>query len=151
MSNDIKNKKKIIFHMYRTIKRRFEVGNIKLVTAINTIGTIISLFIVLWIFSVVSEFETRPNIENIPLYFSQELLRGVGSHGLISSLIMAIYILGSQNEKQRGYYLCFTLASLWLIFTTKSIWPSLLLGCCIGLFLPEKDCLLSSSKKFPDL
>jgi hypothetical protein len=138
--------------MYRTIKRRFEVGNIKLVTAINTIGTMISLFIVLWIFSVVSEFETKPRVENIASHFSQELLRGVSSHGFITSIASSIYILSqNENEKLSGYYLCLTLGSLWLLFTTQSIWPSLLVGCCIGLFLPQKDSLPLDSKQFPDL
>ncbi len=138
--------------MYRTIKRRFDIGNIKLVTSINTVGTIISLFIVLWIFSVVSEFETKPNMENIASHFSQELLRGVSSHGPITSLASSMYILfQNKNEKLRGFYACLTLGSLWLLFTTKSIWPSLLLGCCIGLFLPQMDYRPSESMKFPDL
>ena len=138
--------------MYKTIKGRFQIGNIKLVTVINTIGTIISLFIVLWIFSVVSEFEIKPRIENIPSHFSQELFKGICSHGFISSILSSLYILlRNQNEKLGGYYLCLTMGSLWLIFTTKSIWPSLLLGCCIGLFLPQIEYQPSESMKFPDL
>ncbi len=136
--------------MYRTIKRRFEIGNIKLVTTINTLGTIISLFIVLWIFRLVSEFETKPSIKNISSHFSKELFRGISSHGPITTIISSIYILWkNQNEKLGEYYLCHTLASLWLLFTTNSIYPSLLLGCCIGLFL--EDSPLSNSKQFPDL
>jgi hypothetical protein len=141
--------------MYRTIKRRFEVGNIKLVTAINTAGTIITLFISLWIFSFVSEIKLETNLENMASQVSQELLRGVSTHGFISSIASTLYLFRNQNEKLYLYYLFLSIGSIWLLFTTKSIWPSLLLGLMIGPFLPQKDYLLLSSTKcstnYPDL
>jgi hypothetical protein len=137
--------------MYRTIKRRLGVGNITLVTAINTVGTIISLFIILWIFSIVSEIKLETNPSNVPYYCSQELFRGISSHGFLSSLLSTIYLSSKQHEKLRHFYLFLTIGSLWLLFTTKSIWPSLLLGCCMGLFLPRMDSPLLDSIQYPDL
>jgi hypothetical protein len=137
--------------MYRTIKRRFESGNVKLVTVINTAGTIISLFIVLWIYCFIHDTKFSYNLTNITEHLSEELLRGVSCHGLITSILASLYLLGKQNEKIRIYYLFLSLGSLWLLFTTKSIWPSLFLGLCLGLFLPKDLNHLSSSIQFPDL
>ncbi len=137
--------------MYRTIKRRFEIGNIKLVTAINTAGTIISLFIILWIFSIVSEIKLETKVQNMTSLLSQELLRGVSSHGLISTAISTFYLFRKQHEKLYHYYLCLSIGSIWLLFTTKSIWPSLLVGLLIGPFFPQKDCHPSNTIQYPDL
>lgn len=130
--------------MYRTIKRRFELGNIKLVTAINTLGTMISLFIVVWIYCFVLDKRIETNTDNIIPHLSQELLRGVSSHGVITSIISTVYLLSKQDEKIIQIFI--SIASLWLLFTSQSIWPSLLLGSCFGLV----D-LRYSSVKFLDL
>lgn len=129
--------------MYRTIKRRFEPGSIKLVTAINLLGTSISLFIVLWIYCFVSNIKMETNMNHLVTTTSQELLRGITSHGPVTSSITFFYILSKHDDKI--YYLCLSIPSLWLLFTTQSIWPGLILGSCFGLVE------LRHSGKFPDL
>lgn len=137
--------------MYRTIKRRFEPGNIKLVTVINTLGTTISLFIVLWIYYFLLDIhiDIKSNFaKGITHNFSQELFRGVSCHGPITTILSTLYLLISQNEKNRIYYLILSVGSLWLLFTTKSIWPSLCLGVCLGLMDLSHP---SSPIQYPDL
>jgi hypothetical protein len=143
--------------MYKTIKRRFELGNIKLVTVINTLGTTISLFIVLWIYYFMTDTKLNYNARNLCQQFGQnfgqhfntELFRGVTSHGPMTSIITTLYLLKEHNEKIR--YLLLSYGSLWLLFTTKSIWPSLFLGCCLGMFHQEDQGHPSFSRQFPDL
>ena len=142
--------------MYRTIKRRFEVNNIKLVTVINTLGTTISLFIVLWIYYFMTDTTNicKKNFgqhfsQHFSQYFSQELLRGVSSHGPMTSILSTLYLLKAHDEKISQLLL--TMGSLWLLFTTNSIWPSLFLGCCLGMFLQKDQNHPSSSKQLPDL
>jgi hypothetical protein len=137
--------------MYRTIRRRFEVGNIKLVTVINTIGTTISLFIVLWIYCFVSDIKLQKNIDNGMSYLNQELTRCVISHGPITSILALLLILSKYDEKERIFCFIVSIGSLWLLFTTKSLWPSLLLGFCLGLVLPMDSLHSSKSIQYPYL
>ena len=110
--------------MYRTIRNRVSIGNIKLVTAINTLGTFISLYIILWIFCLLTNHEMETNFKQ---RLSEELLRGVSSHGVLSSMLSTVYLTLKQDVDIRPYYICLSIGSLWLLFTTGSIWPSIML------------------------
>ncbi len=80
--------------MYRVTRKRFSIGKIKLVTAINTLGTFICLSIILWIFCFVSGYDMETNFRQ---KLSEEILRGVSSHGLLSSLLSTIYLTNKMN------------------------------------------------------
>ena len=134
MKNTFKFKKSKanLKYMYRVIRNRFSLGKIKLVTAINTLGTFISLSIILWIFCFVSGYDMETNIQQ---RLSEEVIRGFCSHGFLSSLLNTVYLTLKQDEIIRPYYICLSIGSLWLLFTTGSIWPSIMLSI---LFVPTK-------------
>lgn len=120
--------------MYKTIRNRFTTGPIRLVTAINIIGTFISLMILLWIFCFLSNYHIKINFENFTFYSLSVIIQAIQSHGFLSSILSFVYLCSFENKKIIHFYILFLIGSLWLLYTTQSIWSSLTLAFLLAPF-----------------